>query len=187
VKPALALIALLVSLAPAGCSAPVRDRLETDAEVLAIEPPQTAVWVVAGGTCTRLTFIPDAAGGGGSVLIRGARVSYATAADRMELRGASSSTGAGVVARPCRTELGVGPGATLGGADVFADEARCLAARATAAALDDSPEATARRCRGERVPVTTDEVVCGAGGRYSVVAGKPGCVGVALAGTVAGP
>jgi len=186
VRPALAILVLLAPLAPAGCSAPVRDRLEADGEALAIEPPQTVVWVVAGGACTRLTFVPDAPGSG-TVLIRGARVSYATEADRMELRGASSSAGEGVVARPCRTELGVGPGATLGGADVFAEEARCLAARATAAALDDSPEATARRCRGERVPVTTDEVVCGAGGRYSVVAGKPGCVGVALAGMVAGP
>lgn len=154
------------------------------APTFAIESPQTAVWVVAGGACTRLTFLPDASGSAGSLLIRGTRISYAIQGDQMVLDGASSSAGRGIVARPCRTGARIGPGATLGGAEIFADEATCLAKKDTASVLDDSADAVAKRCRGEPAAVTTDEVSCGVAGRHAVVAGKPGCIGVALAGAV---
>jgi hypothetical protein len=146
-----------------------------------IEGPRTDAWVVAGGACMRLSFRPSDASSG-AVLVRGVRIDYARRADELELGPASRSDGDGLVSRPCRTRLRIGPGRTLGGATLFDDEAACTAGRATAAPLDDSAEATAARCRGEPVAVTTDEVECGVGGRHAVVAGRPGCIGVVLMG-----
>lgn len=144
-----------------------------------LEPSRNEAWVVAAGACVRLSFRPHDASTG-SLLVRGVRIDYVQRAGELELGPASRSEGDGVVSRPCRTRLRMGPGWTLGGATLFHDEATCSTGRATAAPLDDSAVATAARCRGEPVAVTTDEVVCGTDGRHSVVAGRPGCIGVAL-------
>jgi hypothetical protein len=163
---------------PSTAEAPAPDDPPAEAD-FAITSPETAVWVVAGGGCLPLAFIPSAPTEG-ALLIYGQRMSYRTSGDEMALLGAWESDGYGLVARPCRTTLRVGPGATLGGADVFADEASCLANKATALPLDDSPDATMKRCRGESVAVTTDEVVCGENDRHLVLAGKEGCISVVL-------
>lgn len=147
-----------------------------------IEESGTKAWIVVQGSCVPLSFRPKDALCG-DLLVRGVSIPYTREADELELGpSAWRHQGGGVVSRRCRTRLRIGPGRTLGGATLFDDEAACVAGRADAAPLDESAEATAARCRGEPVAVITDEVECGLDGRYAILAGRPGCIGVAASG-----
>jgi len=133
----------------------------------------THLWGVVNGTCHRITFSPDKdrekLGEIFGDVNPGIWTNYTHDTDKLELNGIffsrprwESKSGIGEWWRAfCRTVLRIGPGHTLGGANLYDSEEACLSALPTAIPLDDSSKKTSERCLSiDDVPVVTDEIAC---------------------------
>jgi len=157
------------------------------------------IWLVVNGECHSIYFSgPDRSSR--FVLVSGPPgmsslktiivMSYAVKGNRLDIDGMSQISLEDPVGQPstwsCRTTLRVGPGRTLGGANIYDSKKACLAALSTAIPLDDSfansdsPKETSAKCRTiDEVPVVTDTVECKGG---DDITGDPraGCISKAF-------
>lgn len=132
------------------------------------------VWAVIGKKCEKLTFHPHAPTFGIAFML-GHSIGYELRGNLLELKNILYFEGVGTGTQYCRTEFRIGPGPTLGGANVYHSESECRRDLAGALPLDDSTAITALQCRGATLPVKTDEVQCGYGYRGATT-GKQGCI-----------
>ena len=164
--------------APATEPSPPPEPPEAAAATFLFAAPRSVAWVVTRDGCTGLT-IRASSETEGTLGLRGVQVMYAHDADQLSLSQISRLQGDGIVIRRCATRLRLGPGLTMGGAELFEDEEACKRSQDATTPLDDSRATVAAACDDPDAAVSTDNVDCDA---TAQPAGPPGCITAALIG-----